>query len=184
MYVSHHYYRCKQQDLVDATVHRIMHDFKKPDNGGYLPRFKRHNKARQDTTLLEFKYPKDVNENPLEFLNDNIDDVIKFMDKKASSGNEDLPDSVLNSFKAKKRKEKKTSSEQKNEGMKALEAAPVPMIEQLEPEPPEVSKRSAEDWREYIQQQLELGKDIEDIMPKSLKPFANVKEEPISFGFS
>ena len=30
----------------------------------------------------------------------------------------------------------------------------------------------------------DLGKDIEDIMPKSLKPFANVKEEPISFGFS
>ena len=85
------------QDLMDATIHRIMHDFKKPDNGGYMPRFKRHNKAREDTTLLEFKYPKDINEDPLDYLNDNIDDVIKYMDKKAASNNEALPDGVVTS---------------------------------------------------------------------------------------
>jgi len=163
-----HLFKDELQGLMDATIHRIMHDFKKPDNGGYLSRFKRHNKAREDTTLLEFKYPKDINENPLDYLNDNIDDVIKFMDKKAASGNEALPENVVTSPKAKKKKKQKSSDGQ---DQILLEA---PIEEQKEAEPPEIFKRSAEEWKEYIQQQLELGKDLDEIMPTSLKPYASV----------
>ena len=51
-------------------------------------------------------------------------------------------------------------------------------------EPPEISKRSPAEWRKYIEEQLALGKDIEDIMPKSLKPFVGIKEESVSIGFT
>jgi hypothetical protein len=72
------------KDLVDGTVQRIMHDFKKPE-GGHLSRFQKYNELRKSTKLLEFKYPKNVNENPMDWLNDNIDDVVTIMDKKLQS---------------------------------------------------------------------------------------------------
>ena len=72
------------KDLVDGTVQRIMHDFKKPE-GGHLSRFQKYNELRKSTKLLEFKYPKNVNENPMDWLNDNIDDVVSIMDKKVQS---------------------------------------------------------------------------------------------------
>lgn len=68
-------------EIVDQTVDRIMHDFKKPD-GGHLSRLRNYNSARKSTSLLEYKYPKDVNENPLLFLDENVDEVIAYMDKK------------------------------------------------------------------------------------------------------
>jgi hypothetical protein len=68
-------------DIMETTVNRIMHDFKKPD-GGHISRLRAHNAARKGTTLLEFKFPKDVNEKPMDWLNENIDEAIIHIDKK------------------------------------------------------------------------------------------------------
>ena len=68
-------------EIMETTVHRIMHDFKKPD-GGHVSRLREHNKARKSTKLLEFKYPKDINEDPMAFLNQNIEETIAHADKK------------------------------------------------------------------------------------------------------
>jgi IQ calmodulin-binding motif len=79
------FFREELGEIMDQTVHRIMHDFKKPD-GGHLSRLQNYNAARKSTKLLEFKYPKDINEDPMQFVNDNIDDVMAHMDRKMKDG--------------------------------------------------------------------------------------------------
>lgn len=76
------------EDIMETTVHRIMHDFKKPD-GGHISRLRAHNNARKGTKLLEFKYPKDVNDDPMSFLNEDIEATIAFVDKKIRSKGEE-----------------------------------------------------------------------------------------------
>lgn len=60
------------QEVKDST-----HNFSKKNVGGKL---RSHNEAHGYKS--GYKYPKNINEDPLQWLNDDIDTTIKYQDKK------------------------------------------------------------------------------------------------------
>jgi hypothetical protein len=64
-------------DIVTAEVEKAQHTFSKK---GLLGRLRAHNES--DGFRKHYKFPKDINEDPMKFLNDDIDTTIKFQDQK------------------------------------------------------------------------------------------------------
>jgi hypothetical protein len=73
------------EDIMDLTVERVMHDF----SNKHIPKaLKTFNKAKHDEGggLKHYKYPKGVNDKPMEWLNDDIENSIRHMDKSMKKG--------------------------------------------------------------------------------------------------
>ena len=72
-------------DLVGKAIDRAVHDFKKI---GLIDRLRSHNKSKLTSGLLNFKYPKNINDKPLEWLNDDMEVTIRHLDKVNNSNRE------------------------------------------------------------------------------------------------
>ena len=64
-------------DIISAEVEKAQHTFSKK---GLLSRLREHNQS--DSFRKHYRFPKDINEDPMAFLNDDIDTTIKFQDQK------------------------------------------------------------------------------------------------------
>jgi hypothetical protein len=73
--------------LVNSAIERVKHDFRKP---GLVSKFSEHNKLKQTTGLLDFKFPKDINDKPMDWLNEDIELVIKYKDVTKKLAREDI----------------------------------------------------------------------------------------------
>jgi len=66
-------------DIMDLTVERVMHDF----TNKHIPKaIKNYNKSKDDAGggLRHYKYPKGVNDRPMDWLNDDIEVAIMHAD--------------------------------------------------------------------------------------------------------
>jgi len=64
------------QELMDQAVLRVTKDFKPKK---LLSRLKDHNE-KQNNSRYKYHFPAGVNENPLDWLNEDIDIVVKYQD--------------------------------------------------------------------------------------------------------
>lgn len=86
-------------ELVGNAIERAIHDFSKV---GLLEKFREHNSEAKTTTLLAYKYPKNINDKPMEWLNDDVEVAIKHLDKLKSAKRDEENQNMqkkLNSFK-------------------------------------------------------------------------------------
>lgn len=78
------YHADELEEIMDKTVERVQHDF----TNKHIPKaIKNFNILSKNPggSLMHYKYPKDINENPMDWLNDDIDSTIKQMDIKAQA---------------------------------------------------------------------------------------------------
>ena len=68
-------------DIIATEVEKAQHTFSKK---GLLARLQAHNQS--NGFRKHYRFPKDINEDPMEFLNEDIDTTIRYQDQKMKEG--------------------------------------------------------------------------------------------------